>query len=201
MVVGGVYGVVAFASLGGILFGSDQGNWAGAITKIGFQKAFCLDNGWGSEHGECGNDSPTAAVRGLSCYKITTNNLATGICPDATANATACTPQDCSTCTLDPCTSTDCHVDPRPGCSGCGTPEFGEGGTMCTNCETEADSGCEGCKRSKDDCECHDACLSQSAQEWSSSFAGFIALGSGMMQFGAAFGALFVAPRICVNMR
>eukprot|EP00931_Biecheleriopsis_adriatica_P050030 TRINITY_DN28954_c0_g1_i1.p1 TRINITY_DN28954_c0_g1~~TRINITY_DN28954_c0_g1_i1.p1 ORF type:complete len:587 (-),score=82.65 TRINITY_DN28954_c0_g1_i1:487-2247(-) len=36
-----IYTVVAFSSLGGILFGLDQGNWAGAIEKDGFIEGFC----------------------------------------------------------------------------------------------------------------------------------------------------------------
>mmetsp|Transcript_17274 Transcript_17274/g.54583 ORF Transcript_17274/g.54583 Transcript_17274/m.54583 type:complete len:576 (+) Transcript_17274:3-1730(+) len=38
---GGVIGVVAFAAIGGVLFGLDQGNWGGAIVKEGFLEAFC----------------------------------------------------------------------------------------------------------------------------------------------------------------
>jgi len=37
----GTYSVVAFASIGGILFGLDQGNWGGAIVKDGFVANFC----------------------------------------------------------------------------------------------------------------------------------------------------------------
>lgn len=37
----GAVGVVAFASIGGILFGLDQGNWGGAISKRPFIDAFC----------------------------------------------------------------------------------------------------------------------------------------------------------------
>jgi len=36
-----LYVVVGFATLGAILFGCDQGNWAGAIEKQGFTEAFC----------------------------------------------------------------------------------------------------------------------------------------------------------------
>jgi len=36
--------VVSLASLGGVLFGLDQGNWAGAIEKDGFKNAFCSGN-------------------------------------------------------------------------------------------------------------------------------------------------------------
>jgi sugar porter (SP) family MFS transporter len=37
----GAVAVVGFASIGGILFGLDQGNWAGAIVKDGFVNTFC----------------------------------------------------------------------------------------------------------------------------------------------------------------
>jgi len=37
----GAISVVAFASIGGILFGLDQGNWGGAIVKEGFVNRFC----------------------------------------------------------------------------------------------------------------------------------------------------------------
>lgn len=36
-----IYVVIGFATIGAILFGLDQGNWAGAITKDGFIEAFC----------------------------------------------------------------------------------------------------------------------------------------------------------------
>mmetsp|Transcript_132149 Transcript_132149/g.410663 ORF Transcript_132149/g.410663 Transcript_132149/m.410663 type:complete len:559 (-) Transcript_132149:490-2166(-) len=38
-----IYVVVAFATLGGIMFGLDQGNWGGAIVKRPFIKVFCVD--------------------------------------------------------------------------------------------------------------------------------------------------------------
>merc|ERR1740121_2592733 len=38
---GFVYVVVAFAAIGGILFGLDQNNWAGAIEKPRFVENFC----------------------------------------------------------------------------------------------------------------------------------------------------------------
>jgi len=38
----GAVAVVGFASIGGILFGLDQGNWAGAIVKEGFTDRFCI---------------------------------------------------------------------------------------------------------------------------------------------------------------
>jgi len=37
----GAVAVVGFASIGGVLFGLDQGNWGGAIVKDGFVKTFC----------------------------------------------------------------------------------------------------------------------------------------------------------------
>jgi sugar porter (SP) family MFS transporter len=37
----GAIAVVGFASIGGILFGLDQGNWGGAIIKHGFVSTFC----------------------------------------------------------------------------------------------------------------------------------------------------------------
>lgn len=37
----GTYSVVAFAAIGGMLFGLDQGNWGGAIVKEDFIQAFC----------------------------------------------------------------------------------------------------------------------------------------------------------------
>jgi sugar porter (SP) family MFS transporter len=37
----GAVAVVGFASIGGILFGLDQGNWGGAITKPAFLDTFC----------------------------------------------------------------------------------------------------------------------------------------------------------------
>jgi len=37
----GAVAVVGFASIGGILFGLDQGNWGGAIVKDGFVDRFC----------------------------------------------------------------------------------------------------------------------------------------------------------------
>jgi sugar porter (SP) family MFS transporter len=37
----GAVAVVGFASIGGVLFGLDQGNWGGAIVKEGFVKTFC----------------------------------------------------------------------------------------------------------------------------------------------------------------
>jgi len=37
----GAIAVVGFASIGGILFGLDQGNWGGAITKAAFISTFC----------------------------------------------------------------------------------------------------------------------------------------------------------------
>jgi len=46
-----VYIVVSFAVIGAILFGLDQGNWAGAIEKDGFMKAFCIDHG--GSYDEC----------------------------------------------------------------------------------------------------------------------------------------------------
>lgn len=39
----GAIGVVGFASIGGILFGLDQGNWGGAIEKQQFRDIFCTD--------------------------------------------------------------------------------------------------------------------------------------------------------------
>jgi len=36
-----IYVVVAFSTIGAILFGLDQGNWAGAIEKKGFIETFC----------------------------------------------------------------------------------------------------------------------------------------------------------------
>lgn len=36
-----IYVVVGFATLGGVMFGLDQGNWGGAIVKDGFIDAFC----------------------------------------------------------------------------------------------------------------------------------------------------------------
>jgi len=126
MVAGGVYGVVAFASIGGVLFGLDQGNWGGAITKEGFQRNFCLQNEWGTENGTCADDGKLFA--GQSCW----NPLVNERHPPAT-------------------------------------------------------------------CVCENACLSQDATEWSSRWALFISCGSGLMQFGAMFGALFLAPIVCVK--
>jgi len=126
MVVGGVYGVVAFASIGGVLFGLDQANWGGAITKEGFQRNFCLHNNWGTEHGTCADDGKARA--GLSCFDSTL-----------------------------------------------------------------------GMKSLPSECDCQDACISQDAQEWSRTYALFISFGSGLMQFGAMFGALFLAPAVCVK--
>lgn len=124
MVVGGVYGVVAFSSIGGVLFGLDQANWGGAITKEDFQRTFCLGNSWGTEHGHCQED----AARSCAWDEVRRQSVA----------------------------------DPN--------------------------------------CTCQEACLSQNAQEWSTPYTSFISAGSGLMQFGAAFGALFLAPQICVNM-
>jgi len=126
MVVGGVYGVVAFSSIGGVLFGLDQANWGGAITKPDFQTTFCLDNHWGTPNGTCADDDKPNA-RG-QCKDDAGDELSAALC-------------------------------------------------TCTEC-----------------------CLCQAATSWSSTYATFISAGSGLMQFGAAFGALFLAPSICVNM-
>ena len=40
---------VAFSALGGILFGMDLANWAGASNQRDFLRVFCLDAGYGSE--------------------------------------------------------------------------------------------------------------------------------------------------------
>jgi sugar porter (SP) family MFS transporter len=48
----GAVAVVGFASIGGILFGLDQGNWGGAIVKDGFIDRFCIPHCEGT-HEEC----------------------------------------------------------------------------------------------------------------------------------------------------
>jgi len=50
----GAIGVVGFASIGGILFGLDQGNWGGAIEKDQFKNIFCCkDKTGGSTEIDC----------------------------------------------------------------------------------------------------------------------------------------------------
>jgi len=66
----GAIGVVGFASIGGILFGLDQGNWGGAIEKKPFKAIFCslpsdphsLPDAWemlGSTNYSCTGDPGT----------------------------------------------------------------------------------------------------------------------------------------------
>lgn len=45
---GYVWAVVLFGAIGGFLFGMDQGNFAGAESKVSFADDFCYSNGWGS---------------------------------------------------------------------------------------------------------------------------------------------------------
>jgi len=58
----GAVKVVAFASIGGILFGLDQGNWGGAITKTGFVKTFCTDyqDNNPQDDADCDPSTPTS---------------------------------------------------------------------------------------------------------------------------------------------
>eukprot|EP00411_Alexandrium_monilatum_P076721 CAMPEP_0175495974 /NCGR_PEP_ID=MMETSP0096-20121207/4065_1 /TAXON_ID=311494 /ORGANISM="Alexandrium monilatum, Strain CCMP3105" /LENGTH=550 /DNA_ID=CAMNT_0016797967 /DNA_START=1 /DNA_END=1653 /DNA_ORIENTATION=+ len=61
-----IYVVVAFATLGGIMFGLDQGNWGGAIVKDGFIDGFCIAK-FPEEADKCHDpqDLPSAYVQFL----------------------------------------------------------------------------------------------------------------------------------------